>query len=125
MESINEYIFPEEVYQLSPKPVVVVNKLWKDVTTEESTLLSKILAAIRHSLDSVNIVYQTQLDVTQFSFKPEAVICFGIAAKGLTLYEPIEANQVSIVLSESLTDLLKNDAARKLLWQALKRQFKV
>jgi DNA polymerase III psi subunit len=125
MENVNEYIFSEEVYQLTPKPVVVVNKPLKEVSAEESGLLSKILAAIKHSLDSVNIVYQPQLDVAQFSFKPEAIICFGSGAKGLGLYEPIEANQVSIVLSESLTDLLKNDASRKLLWQALKKQFKM
>lgn len=125
MENINEYIFSEEVYQLAAKPVVVVNKPWREVSVDESTLLSKILAAIKLSLDSVNIVYQSQLDVTQFSFKPKAVICFGSGAKGLALYEPIEANQVSIVLSESLTDLLKNDASRKFLWQALKKQFGV
>ena len=125
MENVNEYIFTEEVYQLTAKPVVVLNKPWREVSPEESSLLSKILAAIKHSLDSVNMVYQSQLDITQFSFKPDAVICFGSGAKGLALYEPIEANQVSIVLSESLTDLLKSEASRKLLWQALKRQFGV
>lgn len=125
MENVNEYIFSEEVYRLAAKPVVVVNKPWTEISPEESSLLSKILNAIKHSLDSVNIVYQSQLDVTQFSFRPETVICFGSGTKGLALYEPIDANQVSIVLSESLTELLKNDASRKLLWQALKQQFKV
>ncbi len=125
MENVNEYIFTEEIYQLPAKPVVVVDRSWMEISVEESGLLSKILGAIKHSLDSVNIVHQSQLDVTQFSFKPEIVICFGSGAKGLALYEPIEVNQVSIVLSESLTDLIKNDASRKLLWQALKKQFKV
>jgi DNA polymerase III psi subunit len=125
MESITEYIFTEDVYKLEPKPVVVINKPWKEVSAEECGLLSKILGALRHSLDSVNIVYQSKLDVTQLSAKPENVICFGSGAKGLALYEPIEANQVSIVISESLTDLLKSDTSRKQLWQALKKQFKV
>ncbi len=125
MESVNEYIFTEDIYKLEARPVVVINKPWKEVATEESGLLSKILGALRHSLDSVNIVYQPQLDVAQLNTKPEHVICFGSGAKGVALYEPIEANHVTIVVSESLADLIKNDVARKQLWLALKKQFKV
>jgi DNA polymerase III psi subunit len=120
---IEEYIFNEDIYQLRLRPVVVIDKPWKEVSAEESGLLAKILGAIKHSLDTVNIVYQPQLEVSKLSFKPEKVICFGNGAKGIALYEPIEADQVSIVISDSLSDLLKNDAARKQLWQGLKKQF--
>lgn len=120
---VEEYIFHEDIYQLRLRPVVIIDKPWKEVSAEESGLLAKILGAIKHSLDSVNIVHQPQLEVGKLSFKPEKVICFGNVAKGLALYEPMEADQVSIVISESLSDLLKNDAARKQLWQGLKKQF--
>ncbi len=125
MESVNEYIFTEDIYQLPPKPVVIIDKPWMEISQEEITLLSKILGAINHSLDSVTIVSQSSLDLSNLSYTPKAAICFSSAPKGLSLYDPLEAEQVSIVISEPLSSLISSDSSKKQLWQALKKQFKL
>ena len=120
-----ESIYQEHLFSLTIPPTVIVNQPWEKISIEERTLLSKILGALRLSLDSVSIKNQTSLDLSNWQQKPKQVIFFGDPVKGIQQYEVIEANGVSIVTSESLSDLLKNDASRKKLWLALKQQFSV
>ena len=120
-----ESIFSEQLYTIGQPPVVLVTQPWNSITTEERTLLSKILAALKLSLDSVSIKNQPSLDLSQWIQKPRHLIYFGEAVKALPQYEVVEANGVSIVISESLKDLLSNESSRKKLWQALKKQFAV
>lgn len=116
-------LFSEQLFAVPSQPVVVVNQPWEDIGVDERALLSKILAAIKLSLDSVTIKFQSSLDISSWRQKPKRLIYFGGLVKGVPQYEVIDANGVSIVASESLEDLLKNDASRKKLWQALKAQF--
>lgn len=118
-------IFSEQLFVVQPQPVIVINQPWKSITADERLLLTKILAALKLSLESVTIKYQPALDMSSWTQKPEKVIYFGDLVKGIAQYELIEANGVSIVASESLTGLSKNDSSRKKLWQALKMQFSV
>jgi DNA polymerase III psi subunit len=118
-------IFTEQLFHIPVKPTVVVNQPWEKIGNDERILLSKILGALRLSIDSVTIKYQTSLDLSSWTEKPKQLIYFGSPVKGLQQYEVIDANGVSIVTSESLNDLLQNDQARKQLWQALKKQFSV
>ena len=71
------------------------------------------------------VSYQDSLDLSVWVEKPQRVIYFGKPVKGIPLYEAVEANGVTIVASQSLTDLASNEDARKKLWQALKKQFSV
>jgi DNA polymerase III psi subunit len=118
-------IFSEPLYTVQTPPTIVVNQPWEKIGNDERVLLSKILGAIRLTLDSVSIKHQTSLDLSHWIQKPKHLIYFGEPVKGLQQYEVVEANGVSIVISESLADLLQNDTARKKLWQALKKQFSV
>ncbi len=120
-----ESIYSEQLFSVTIPPTVIVSQPWEKITIDERTLLSKILGALRLSLDSVSVKHQTTLDLSSWIQKPKHVIYFGDPVKGLQQYEVIEANGVSIVTSESLTDLLKNDASRKKLWLALKQQFSI
>ncbi|MBI3481675.1 MAG: DNA polymerase III subunit psi [Bacteroidetes bacterium] len=120
-----ESIFSEQLFSIAAPPTIVINQSWEKIGNEERNLLSKILGAIRHSLDSVSIKHQSMLDLSTWIEKPKQVIYFGDPVKGLQPYEVLEANGVSIVTSESLSDLLKNDSSRKNLWQALKKQFSI
>jgi DNA polymerase III psi subunit len=120
-----ESIYPEQLYFPSVPPTVIINQPWEEISSEERQLLSKILGALRLSLDSVSIKYQTTLNLSIWPQKPKQVIYFGETVNGIQPYEVIEADGVSIVTSEILSDLLKNDASRKKLWQALKQQFSV
>jgi DNA polymerase III psi subunit len=120
-----ESIYQEQLFSLTMPPTVIVNQPWEKITTEERTLLSKILGALRLSLEGVSIKHQNSLDLSHWIQKPKHLIYFGDPVKGIQQYEVIEANGVSIVTSESLSELLKNDASRKRLWQALKQQFSI
>ncbi len=118
-------IYSEELFQVSPPPTIIIDQPWETISASERILLDKILAAIRQSLYSITIKCQTVLDLSILIEKPKQVIYFGKPVKGIPLYEPVEANGVTIVTSESLHDLSSNEDARKKLWQALKKQFSV
>ncbi len=120
-----ESIYQEQLFSVTMPPTIIVNQPWEKITSEERTLLSKILGALRLSLDAVSVKHQTTLDLSNWIQKPKHLIYFGDPVKGIQQYEVIEANGVSIVTSESLSDLLKSDASRKKLWLALKQQFSI
>ena len=120
-----ESIFSEQLFSVAVAPTIVINQPWEKISHEERNLLSKILGAIRLSLDSVSIKHQPTLDLSAWIEKPKHLIYFGEPVKGLQPYEVVEANGVSIVISESLSSLLQNDPSRKKLWQALKKQFSI
>jgi DNA polymerase III psi subunit len=120
-----ESLYPEGLFALSLPPMIILDQPWETLTSNEKTLLEKILAAIRQSLNSVAIQYQDSLDLSAWVEKPQRVIYFGKLVKGIPLYEAVDANGVTIVTSESLRDISANEDARKKLWQALKKQFSV
>jgi len=120
-----ESIFPEGLFSIHSSPTIILDQFWDAITPAEKTLLEKILAAIKQSLNSVTIQYQDSLDLSVWVEKPQRVIYFGKSVKGIPLYEAVEANGVTIVASESLKDLSINEDSRKKLWLALKKQFSV
>src|SRR5882672_1332443 len=120
-----ESIFQEGLFAISTPPTIILDQPWGTITSTEKTLLEKILAAIKQSLNSVTIQYQDSLDLSVWAEKPKRVIYFGKSVKGIPLYDAVEANGVTIVASESLKGLSNNEDARKTLWQALKKQFSV
>src|SRR6478609_1797418 len=120
-----ESLYPEGLFDIALPPTVILDQPWQTITSTEKILLEKILAALRQSLSSVTIHYQDSLDLSIWTVKPKRVIYFGKPVKGIPLYEVVEANEVSIVASESLKNLSTNDDSRKKLWQALKKQFSV
>lgn len=109
--------------------MVIMTTPWQELKLEETEQLQKISDALRQrihpklSIDAFQVIYQSQLDLNQLNQKPERVIYFGSPIKGLNYYELIEANQVKMVLSESVADLLKNDQSRQKLWKALQQLF--
>lgn len=116
-------IYREDIYLPSPPPTVVIDQPWETIEKEERVLLSKILAAVKHSLDSVTIKHQPSLDLSQWIEKPRRVIYFGKPINGIALYEVLDTQGAAVVCAEKLKDLIKNDEAKKKLWQALKKQF--
>jgi len=116
-------IFTDELLVISPATTVIIDQPWETITAAEKILLEKILVAIKQSLNSVTLIYQSSLDLARLAEKPRQVIYFGKSIKGIPIYEGVEANGVAVVASENLCDLSKNEEARKKLWQALKKQF--
>lgn len=116
-------IYKEDVYSPAASPTIVIDQPWETIEKEERVLLSKILAAVKHSLDSVTIKHQPSLDLSPWKEKPRRVIYFGKPINGIALYEVLDTHGSMVVCAEKLKDLIKNDEAKKKLWQALKKQF--
>ena len=130
--NITDQTFTEELYRIKPiSTVVITTTPWHELKIEETEQLQKISDALRQrinprlSIDAFRVVHQPQLDLNLLPYKPKEVIYFGPPIKGLSYYELIEANEVKMVLSESVADLIKNDQARQKLWKALQQLFTV
>jgi hypothetical protein len=115
--------YGEEVYAIAPPVTVVLGQPWQDLNNEERQLLSKILAAIRQSMERVRILHQTKLDLSEWSAKPGQIIAFVPPAKGVGLYEVFRTDSSSIIFADPLTVLLINEPAKKKLWSALQTMF--
>jgi len=117
--------YPEEIFQFQPRPTVIINEPWDKLGEKERELLSKIISALKISIDSITIVSKPTLDITSFTGKTHQVIYFGNLPTGVSRYEVLESGDLSFICSESLAQLLDNEAARKQLWAGLKRLFSV
>lgn len=125
-----EQTFSEELFRINPhRTTVIITKAWSDLSYAEKEQLQKISDAIKQrispqlNIDAFQVVHQPAFDINALANQPKEVIYFGPAIKGLSNYELIEANQVKMVLSESLDDLISNDIARQKLWKALQQLF--
>jgi len=117
--------FQEEIYQIRSKPVVIIDVSWEKLGEKERELLSKIISALKISLDSIIIVSQTTPDINSFIGRANKLIYFGDSAVGISRYEIIELDGLSYIWADSLTQLLENEPARKQLWTGLRRLFSV
>ena len=115
--------YSEDIYLLPELVTIVVEKPWVNISIEERVQLSKILNALKLSLEKVRVSFQTDLDLNKLIGHPSYVIVFGLTLKGVNLYEPITIKDTRLVMSESLSALLTNDDAKKKLWLALKPMF--
>ncbi len=118
-----EVIFADTLYDLPSPVTVVIEKPWTVITSEERTQLSKILNALKLGIDRVRIIHQASLDLNKLVDSPSHVIVFGLALPGVNPYEALTVSNKKVVLAESLTSLLPDDAAKKKLWLALKAMF--
>ena len=124
-----ETLYTEELYSISPRTTIVITLPWNDLKKEEKDQLTKISEALRQrinprlGLEAFRIVYTPTLDLSQWSEKPKRLIYFGPPIKGLNFYEVIEAGFSKMVLSESLSQLVPDEASRSKLWIALKQLF--
>jgi hypothetical protein len=122
MQEIFESTYPEELYLIRQRVTVVIPVPWSEVKEAEKILLSKILSAVKQSLESVVVKQQPQLDLSVWTEKPERVLCFS-PAEGLPKFEVLPAHGTSVIVSLPLPELLTNDDAKKKLWAGLKVMF--
>jgi DNA polymerase III psi subunit len=118
-----EATYQEDIFQIKPKPIVVINERWEKLGDKERELLTKIIAALRMSLDAITIVSQPTLKISSFLGKTKRLIYFGELPAGVAYYEVLESGEISFVCSENLSQLIDNEEARKQLWQSLRKLF--
>ena len=122
---IFETTFSEELFQIKFKPIVVINEGWNKLDDKERELLTKIISALRISIDAITIVTRPGLDVTYFQQKTNHLLYFGILPAGVSYYEVLQSGDLSFICSESLAQLVDNEQARKQLWQGLRKLFSI
>ncbi len=122
MQEILESTYHEDLYLIQSRVTVVIPVAWTEVKEQEKALLSKILNAVKQSLDSVVIRTQPQFDLSGWIEKPQRVLCFS-PAEGLPKFEVLPAQSTSVIVSLPLPELLTNDEAKKKLWAGLKVMF--
>lgn len=122
-------MFQEELYNIPQPVVVIIDQPWQDVSEAGRQLLAKILGAIelrpgqKLSLQAVQVVNQTSLQIDQLVGAPEFVIAFTSVPSGVPLYEVMRTPDKQVVASEPLHKLISSDDGKKRLWQALRAQF--
>lgn len=115
--------YSEEIYRIESPVLVILDSRWADVSAEARELLTKILSAVRLSLDSVRIVYQETLDLSAFPDTPTKVIAFVKAPKGVAINEKISTAKTDMVVAEPLSALLADEASKRKFWAALQTLF--
>jgi DNA polymerase III psi subunit len=117
--------YQEEIFQIKEKPIVVINVTWEQFGSKERELLTKIISALKISIDSITVISQPTLQITSYHNKTNKLIYFGELPVGVSHYEMLESGDLSFICSESLTQLIDNETARKQLWQGLRKLFSI
>ena len=118
-----EYLYQEELYVVRSRTLVLINKEWNEFTEEQRILLSKILASVKLSLSSVQVLKRGDLSVSDLmSLNPQRVISFGVQISPIQkLYEFVPLDGIPIIVSDALDQL--DDLKKKNLWVALRQMF--
>jgi len=122
-EPVLKTIYQEEVYGIFSKVAVYIGVPWHELKEEHRLLLSKILHAVRLSLESVRVIHQAQIDLSSWAEKPNRIIAFLAPPKGISTYEIIQSGPTSMVFSDPLEILQSDEAAKRKLWNTLKTLF--
>jgi len=120
---IFESVFQEEVYSIKPKLVIVIENSWHLLSEQEKELLKKIIGALKISLESIQIVSQSDFKISSFENRTEKLLYFGANAGEFANYQQHTFSGISFICAEALSNLLLNEAARKQLWTGLKNMF--
>jgi hypothetical protein len=105
------------------KTTVILSQSWSSIAEPERLLLEKILGAVRLSLDAVRVLHQPAFDMSALSPLPSKLMYFGPAVNGLAQYEVIQTDQSSVVMAGGLSELQPDAAAKKKLWESLRKMY--
>ena len=118
-----QYLYPEEIYKISSKVLIVIDKPWSEITGDENILLDKILKALKLSLASVQIQTRPEFSIEDFKiFAPSFILAFGSKLRNSDkMYEELQMDGTPIVVAEALDQL--DDVRKRNLWLTLRESF--
>lgn len=121
--SVIESLYQEDLYQIPSRVLIILSRSWEEHTEDERTVLSKMLAAVKLSLSSVQIMVQKDFSVDDLApLAPTKVLAFGASLKSSDkLYEHLTVGGVSVIVADAINNL--DDLKKKNLWIALKKMF--
>lgn len=115
--------YPEEIYAVTPPLTVVLDKPWSDLPLDCREALIKLLAAVHHSPESVRMICQDHIDLTNWAEPPAKLVAFVPSKKGIPLNERITTPTTEMVITEPLPVLLTNEETKRKFWSAFKTLF--
>ncbi len=118
-----ETTFTEEIYSVPPSLTVILDQPWSRQTPECREALTKLLAAVRHSPESVRMICQDHVDLTSLAEPPAKLVAFVPPPKGVPLNEKITTPVTEMVITEPLQVLLANEETKRKFWAAFKTLF--
>ena len=123
--AIFEALYSEELYDFRAPVVVVVPRPWSEIGADHKMVLTKMLAAVKLSIDTVQVVHRNTFSLEELSpLQSGKILAFGVNLKTpAPLYQHISQNSVSLIVSDALDQL--DDAKKKSLWLALRQMFGV
>ncbi|HEY9047616.1 MAG TPA: hypothetical protein VIN08_17035 [Ohtaekwangia sp.] len=118
-----ESLYQEELYQLPSRVLIILSKPWETHSEDERTVLSKMLAAVRLNMGSVQIIIRNDFTIEDLlPLAPSKVLALGAQLKSSAkMYEHLTLNGVSVIAADSISNL--DDLKKKNLWIALKQMF--
>lgn len=123
-----EHLYQEELYNLGPKVLIIIPMQWDSLPESEQVLLSKILAFIKRSLSSVQVLALSEADTDDLLiYRPSRIIAFGstikASGKSVQSYQLYENDSVVVLQADSLDRL--DDPKKKILRNALRELFQL
>jgi hypothetical protein len=121
--SVIESLYHEDLYQIPSRVLIILSRSWEEHTEDERTVLSKMLAAVKLSLSSVQIITRKDFSVEDLApLAPTKVLAFGAPLKSSDkVYEHLTIAGVSVIVADAINHL--DDLKKKNLWMALKKMF--
>lgn len=118
-----EFLYQEELYTGTSATIILIDKPWATLSDDDRSLLTKILGAVKLSIDQVQIVHAEKTSLRDLAiYQPARVISFGVGvAEFQDLYSRHASGTTSVILSEPLSGL--DDVKKKNLWAALRQMF--
>ncbi len=119
---------------LKTRVLILVNTYGKGIKPEEREFLGKVLKAVQHDFEKVDLLESDKLGLTDASELltggvADYVMLFGIRPESvnldidLELYIPKNVKGTWFLLSNSLLRIEMEESKRRELWQALKKMF--
>lgn len=123
-----DQLYQEDLYDLGPKVLVIIPQHWDGCSESDQLLLSKILASVKRSLASVQIMALSEADTDDLLiYRPSRIIALGstikVAGKSIQSYQPFRHDQFVVLQADSLGQL--DDSKKKILWNSLRDIFQV
>lgn len=126
---------PATVFRsLKTRVLILVNTYGKGIQPNEMAFLTKVLAAVKYSPETVDLLELDKIGTTDASEVlrdrlADYVLLFGVKPESLSLpvslelFEPRKENGVWMLMSNSLLRIEMEESKRRDLWNALKKVF--
>ncbi len=111
--------YGETLYTIQEPLLVVLDRPWAELKSEEIDLLSKILTSIKQSLSSVKIIQQKEFDSTLLTSSAKVILFGAKVNPEVAPYILSNINSVNLIQADALDKL--DDIKKKNLWTALRQ----